>query len=116
MALTRQADVYLITRCAEDDPATYEAVHTLLEQHGLFDAGFNRNKHLSCSTVIGKAHIARQLESKIHVDADEEVINHLQRFTPHLMLINSSHGESVKPIQRASGILVAYSLQQQFHK
>jgi len=112
--IASKADLYLITRCDEADTFTYQHVHNILQQNGIFDAGLNPNKHLSCSTVIGKAHIARQLESTIHIDRDEEVINHLQRFTPHLLLISNEHTGSNNNKVRGSGTVVASSLQQLF--
>lgn len=39
--IASKADLYLITRC--DDTSTYERVHNILQQNGVFNAGLNPN-------------------------------------------------------------------------
>ncbi len=39
--IASNSDLYLITRCDENDQTTYPLIHSLLESHGLFKSGFN---------------------------------------------------------------------------
>jgi len=115
--LVARTDLFLITQCDETDTITYPTVHTLLQNQGIFNTGFNPVKHLSCSTKIGKAHIARQLEAYIHIDVDEDVMVHLQRFTAHLLLVNRNtnrNSSAIGGLATFSNVAVGTSLQQLF--
>jgi len=86
MQLAAKADLYLITECAETDKVTEQHANELLQRAGLFQKGFmNPAKHLTCSTALGKAHIARQLDSRLHVDVDAPVLTHLK---PHIPIFS----------------------------
>lgn len=80
--LAKNCNLYLITQCQHD--STEEGLLHLLKKLGLFDQGLNPLQVLFCSTAMGKAHIARQLGSKLHVDSDLAVISALQ---PHVSML-----------------------------
>lgn len=82
-------DLYFIVEVESDEAE--EQITKALSDAGLFEQGFlDKRKLLFCETDMGKASIARQVESQLHVDESVAVINALQRFVPYVSLVTSS--------------------------
>lgn len=63
--LSGNTELYIITQCFSDEQeqVIYNYFINILSQYGL-----NHHKLLFCSTPIGRGHIARHLESTLHID------------------------------------------------
>eukprot|EP01112_Ceratiomyxa_fruticulosa_P019573 TRINITY_DN6443_c0_g2_i1.p1 TRINITY_DN6443_c0_g2~~TRINITY_DN6443_c0_g2_i1.p1 ORF type:complete len:261 (-),score=43.04 TRINITY_DN6443_c0_g2_i1:91-873(-) len=123
LQLASHTDLYLITQCSsttsltaeysingegDNDEAFERQIMDLLETRKVFAAGLNRNKVLFCSTVMGKAHIARNLEPQLHIDSDLIVINALKSFVPQLGFIHfpttSVDSDKINNVENAAPI------------
>lgn len=82
-------DLYFIVEAQCDEAE--EEVTAALTDAGLFEPGLlDRRKLLFCETDMGKASIARQIESQLHVDESTGVVNALQRFVPYVSLVTAN--------------------------
>ncbi|EFA85040.1 splicing factor [Heterostelium album PN500] len=82
LRLASTADLYLLTQITDDNEE--EMVINLLKSYGIFEAGLNPHKVLFCSTTQGRAHIARHLESILHIDDDLTALTMLK---PHVQFL-----------------------------
>lgn len=88
-SFSRMFDLYFIVEVESDEAE--EAVAAALKDAGLFEPGLlDRRKLLFCETDMGKASIARQIESQLHVDESTAVVNALQRFVPYVSLVTAN--------------------------
>jgi len=107
--LVQRSDLYLITRCNSD--AIEREVLKVLEDAKLFENGLNRHKVLFCETSLGKGSIVRQLDPKLHIDDELNILTSLIPYIPKLALINAA---TIQPQQ--SNIILAPSLDVYFKK
>ncbi|ELR25414.1 Peroxin 22 (Pex22), putative [Acanthamoeba castellanii str. Neff] len=110
LLLARYTDLYLITEC--DDDSTEEAVRSLLAARGLLAAGLNPHKALFCSTPLGRVHMARQLESHMHIDGNAAVAEGLHRHVARLGVVVA--GAPPERQGGAEGVLWAATLSEMF--
>ena len=86
--LAQAFDVYLITVCHSDEAE--QEIMAALDAAKLFvPGGLSRDKVLYCETVPGKAHIARHIDPKVHIDADVESLRLLQPHIPSVFFVNA---------------------------
>eukprot|EP00188_Purpureofilum_apyrenoidigerum_P001934 Plantae.Rhodophyta-Purpureofilum_apyrenoidigerum.ctg21166.p2 GENE.Plantae.Rhodophyta-Purpureofilum_apyrenoidigerum.ctg21166~~Plantae.Rhodophyta-Purpureofilum_apyrenoidigerum.ctg21166.p2 ORF type:complete len:251 (+),score=24.65 Plantae.Rhodophyta-Purpureofilum_apyrenoidigerum.ctg21166:470-1222(+) len=81
--MSRLFDLYIII-CVDSDE-TEELVRKLLCSSEIIEAGFNPVKLVFTSTAAGRASCVRQLDPRVHIDSQADVVYNLQRFIPRLV-------------------------------
>jgi hypothetical protein len=71
---------YFLVEVENDNEETY--IRNLLSTSGLYNVGLDEIKVLFCSSPEGRAHMVKQIGTKLHIDANLEV--HQRLSTPRL--------------------------------
>eukprot|EP01137_Pigoraptor_chileana_P014963 Opistho-2@70266 len=88
LVLATMYDIYIIAQCDSDEAEAN--ITDALEREGVFKADIDKRKLLFCSTSVGKAHMARQLEPHLHIDGDTQSVTMLQPHVPMIIHVAES--------------------------
>jgi hypothetical protein len=88
--LLKQSNCFFLVEVENDNEET--EIRNLLSTSGLYKVGLNEIKVLFCSSAEGRAHMVKQIGTKLHIDANLEVHQRLStpRLGPCLLYINTN--------------------------